>query len=613
MTDPWREVLSEIDRVAPTDAVYRRALEGPRRAEPPRSPGRRTRVLAGVTAFAVFALAAGFAWHIVRNTQTPRPIASGPTPSSSGAPPLGSPGTVLWPERTAKETADAQAQADAAPDGSSSWRLNPRTFTARFAENVLGWRDGTYQITLDDGVGASVAHLVRSPAPCPSPPPDAPPTPRIDAACLGGTEDVTLVQPATAGDGGIWSVSAVDSPTASIDAIPGQTVTNGDAVTATVDRQDGLFASAGASIGGFAEHGTEVNCASLTDTSPEDGAARIELSIPPDATAGTDCGPETTAYVWVATAVWGAPNGKTGDPLNGDSSPYVAVAAVPLALSIPENAQVAGMSTYTDPRGWKVDYPAGWIVTPFTDSSSGRVTISGAAISNLPMSQSAGGYPGVPGDGSFDGGVAVVIDHVDGGPAPDLLRDDSSFPLDPTAAQAIPGSEILSSTLSFRGDGTDYSATFGAERASDADLQSLQDVIRSIRFPALASGQSNGGWLSMGPARSFKDGEGTPSTAGRLGVVYVMRGPGGTYALDLEPDSCGEGENETWDPQRLQVLLECPDGTEARFERDGTPVPGNPPGFGNPLEIHPVITAWDGSLLIDVDATMGGIVDTYWP
>jgi hypothetical protein len=137
--------------------------------------------------------------------------------------------------------------------------------------------------------------------------------------------------------------------------------------------------------------------------------------------------------------------------------------------------------------------------------------------------------------------------------------------------------------------------------------------VRSIRFPALAWGQRNGDWVSMGPADDYPEGKGTADTANPLGVIYIMRGPGGTYALDLEPDGCGEGENETWDPRTLEVVLDCPDGTVARFTRDGTPDPGNPPGFTAPLEIHPVITAWDGSLLIDVDTRVGGIVDTYWP
>jgi hypothetical protein len=611
MTDPLRDTLSRIDHVAPTDAVYRRALEGPRRPEPP-GPGRRTRVLAGLTAFAVFAVAAGFAWRIVRNTETLQRTGPHPTASTSVAPALGSPGTVLWPEQDANEIADAQARADSG-SGGDPWRLDAERLTARFAETVLGWPDSDYQVTFESvGTGAQIAHLERPPAECPSPQPGSD---RIDAACLGGAEDLTLVQPATLGDGGIWSVSAVTSPTTSIEAVPGQPVTNGTTVTAHLDDQDGLYASAGASIGSFTEHGSEKNCSAVDETTPHDGAVQIELSVQADAEAGTDCGQDTTAYVWVATAGWGAPNGRTGNPLVGDSSPYVALAAVPVVLSIPENAPSAGLSTYTDPMGWKADYPTGWIVTPFEDSSSGRLTLAGAAISNLPMLQEQpGGYPGVPSDGSFEGGVGVVITHRDGGPAPDVLRDDPSFPLDPAAAQMLPGGMALAAVLPFRGNGMEYQATFSGQHPSNDDLRALLEVIRSIRFPALATGQTSGGWLSLGPSDDFKDETGTPWWAGgRLGVVYVMRGPGGTYALDLDPDSCGEGQSQQWDPHRLQVLIECPGGTEIRYERDGTPLPGNPSGSSEPLEIHPVITAWDGSLLINVNSRVDGIVDTYWP
>jgi hypothetical protein len=603
MTD-WLGMLADLDRVAPDEAVYRRALEGPRRPEPSSGPSRRTRFVAGVTAFAVFALAAAFAWTILRTTHDARPGRVGATPSAGA--PLGGEGTVLWPERTTEEIAAAQADADG---GGLGWRLDPHAFTTRFAQQVLGWKEGSFDVTLEDapasGEGTKIAHLARFPVPCPSPLPGQPLSPQ----CASSAEDVTLVQPATAGEGGIWAVSSVVASNASIDAVPGQTIQNGDAVTGRLDLPEGLSSSAGVLIGSFT---SPRNCATLTEIRPEDGEFRVDLSIEADATAGTDCGADTSAYTWVATATWGSPNGKTGDPLDGDSSPYVAVTAVPFILSIPENTPVEGMSTYTDPLGWSVDYPAAWIVTPFTDHTKASGPVSGAAISNLPMSLDAGGYPGVATDGSFEGGVAVVVAHVDGSVFA-LPRDDSTFPLDPSAAQAIPGPETLSSVVSFRGEGVAYTATFGGQQASAADEQALEAVVRSIRFPALAWGQRNGDWVSMGPADDYPEGKGTADTANPLGVIYIMRGPGGTYALDLEPDGCGEGENETWDPKTLEVVLECPDGTVARFARDGTPDPGNPPGFTAPLEIHPVITAWDGSLLIDVDTRVGGIVDTYWP
>ena len=103
---------------------------------------------------------------------------------------------------------------------------------------------------------------------------------------------------------------------------------------------------------------------------------------------------------------------------------------------------------------------------------------------------------------------------------------------------------------------------------------------------------------------------------GRLGVVYVMRGPGGTYALDLDPDACGEGENQTWDPTTLQIWIQCPAylGTgDVRYDRFGRPDPGNAPAFRSPLRAHPVITAWDGSLLISTSRVMEELPQRSWP
>jgi hypothetical protein len=131
----------------------------------------------------------------------------------------------------------------------------------------------------------------------------------------------------------------------------------------------------------------------------------------------------------------------------------------------------------------------------------------------------------------------------------------------------------------------------------------MEDLIESIRFPSLRNeGPEVNGWVSAGSDQYYPRGEGTPTANGTFGVMYVLRGPGSTYALDLEPDGCGEGESETWDPARLQILIQCPDGHDVRYERDGTPVPGNPASFTQTLAAYPVITAWDGTLLVSTRA-----------
>jgi hypothetical protein len=119
--------------------------------------------------------------------------------------------------------------------------------------------------------------------------------------------------------------------------------------------------------------------------------------------------------------------------------------------------------------------------------------------------------------------------------------------------------------------------------------------------------------MSLGRARWYADGGGSPTAGDRWGVIYVVQATGGVYVLDLEPESCPSGPgNQTWDRERVQILYECPFGPDIRYERDGTPVAGNPPGFTEPLDIYPAITAWDGTILASATTTIDD-VDRYWP
>jgi hypothetical protein len=92
-----------------------------------------------------------------------------------------------------------------------------------------------------------------------------------------------------------------------------------------------------------------------------------------------------------------------------------------------------------------------------------------------------------------------------------------------------------------------------------------------------------------------------------------MRGPNGDYALDLEADSCGEGSNDAWDPDTLEIVLECPDGGDMRFDRFGDPDPDNAPEFAQPLHAYPVITPWNGTLLLYRDGQMDDLPEQRWP
>ena len=89
--------------------------------------------------------------------------------------------------------------------------------------------------------------------------------------------------------------------------------------------------------------------------------------------------------------------------------------------------------------------------------------------------------------------------------------------------------------------------------------------------------------------------------------VLTFGEPDGEYLLGpIKP--CGEGENMTADAPHATdyvIVLECPDGSTQRWTRTGAPAPKNSTGYDAHLEKHPVVKAWDGSLLANLDETIG--------
>jgi hypothetical protein len=165
-----------------------------------------------------------------------------------------------------------------------------------------------------------------------------------------------------------------------------------------------------------------------------------------------------------------------------------------------------------------------------------------------------------------------------------------------------------------RGNGLDYTVEWRRDvSATAAAIEAGSAIVDTLRFPALSDRDEIGGWVPLGPSRQYEKGRGTPSYADRLIVIYVMRGPNGDYALDLEADSCGEGSNDAWDPDTLEIVLECPDGGDMRFDRFGDPDPDNAPEFAQPLHAYPVITPWNGTLLLYRDGQMDDLPEQRWP
>ena len=593
MTD-LRRALRDLDAVGPDDAVFDRAKRGPTRPDLPRRGASRDRIIAGVTAIAVFAVAGTFAWRAFDGTED---VDRDRGPAVDVVP-LGSDGSTLWPQRTRAELEAAQTRTDAGA-GRFRWQLDRDEVVGRFAETVLGWPRNTYRLTLDESEetgGITIAHLERSEETCPPRTPDD--DDRGVGPCLPGIEDVTLVQPLRAGVGGIWTVRAVRSPAAAIELQPGQVVTNADSVAADIRIAEGHSGAWASVIGGFDD---DRDCFGFSGAAPPDGDFEIDVRIEADEIAGTDCGTRVHGYVVVATAAHDLVCcGYVADPLNGDSSPFVAVTALPMVVTIPENEQEPGTATYEDPMGWKIDHPSGWFVKRFS-SAPGDGLGPAVWISNVDVTEDSAPPP-----------EAVVLRISPAGARP--FRDDSSLPLSIEDFQIAPGVGN-DSGLEFRGNGVPYAAQLVmGGGVSETDLATMAEVVASIRFPSLRDGGLQHGWLSLGTG-DFPRGMGSPANPGEpLEVIYVMRAPGGgDYALDLDPESCGEGQSQTWDDELLQVWIRCPDGRDVRYERDGTPVSGNPPGFTQPLLAFPVITAWDGSLLVSVTHPITVVEEQYWP
>jgi hypothetical protein len=606
VSDRWRDALRGLDDVDPDDAVYRRAAQGPSHPGVPDGPSPRKRIVAGITAFAVFALAAGFAWQALRpsNGMTP----AQPPPSPGSLVPLGADGSTLWPEMTAAEISDAQARADA---GELPWRLDPKEVATRFASEVLGWDASSYEINMTSStiqhanVIAMTARLTRYALPCPSPPPGQP----MAAFCAGGAEDLFLGQPGTSGDGGIWSVVSVSAPDASVDASAGQVISNGGSVMAHLDVFDGLNGAAG-----FKDCGG----ASAQDVTGQNTSIGVQAASPCPSPAG---------FVWIASSPDPLNGSVLYDPMNGDAA-FVAFAAVPIVVSLenvsPGTPTPTGTSTYTDPAGWTVTFPSAWAARSIEVQD--KVSTHGVSISNVDegLASPNAATPGPIGPDMASAPsdvVALSIITISGGPPPGTPSDDTPLPLSASDLQVAPGTcTVCPASMGFRSNGVQYEIDLWAgPDASQSDVTAARAIIDSFRGASLKPGTITEGWTPFfEPNGGFSVGQatavvlsGTPELK-RFGVGYLMRPTGDLpmYALDLVPDTCGEGQDQRWDPATQQIRVTCPDGTVIAYDAEGRPDPGNPPAFDRRLDAYPVIRAWDGQFLTAVSG--GYFVQPRW-
>jgi hypothetical protein len=330
----------------------------------------------------------------------------------------------------------------------------------------------------------------------------------------------------------------------------------------------------------------------------------------PDAEARTpensDCVDPAAGYVyaWRSDVAVESVELREADPLSNPGR-YSLVTIVPVhADLIIGDAATPTAVTYTDPLGWSLDHPADWHVHPI-EWFNGRYSTTGAAFSNEPLVPATGergeGEPWPDLSQLSPEGVVLIVTHRDGGSAP-TINDDSSFPLQPEDAAILNAEPPLDRMLAFRGDGLAFSLVWGGyDHASPALRRALDRMVGSVRFEPWATGEERNGFVSVGSKDRYPNDRGVPVSAGPLGTVYVFFGSGNTFVLDLDPDSCGEGQNQTWDAARQEILIECPDGTEVRYLPSGYALPSNPEGFRGGLAAHPLIMSWDDHLLVVVD------------
>jgi hypothetical protein len=189
MPERWLAEIQKIGRMEPTsDDLMERAERGPFLAEP------RARTTSRLTAglFAVVIIVAGgwMAYAALSGTGGQQPLGDGASEF-----------VALWPETSFADAQQVQALVDAG-DATVQWRTDPSAVALHYGRDVLGWSIPLASETAandPDIITVSVHGLSPS---CEGHACSAPPQPGVT---------LTLQRLVRSGDGGIWSVTAVDS------------------------------------------------------------------------------------------------------------------------------------------------------------------------------------------------------------------------------------------------------------------------------------------------------------------------------------------------------------------------------------------------------------------
>jgi hypothetical protein len=658
VTERWRKKLEGIDQVAPRDDVYERAKAGPRLPEA-QSPMQRTstRVATAIAAFVVFALAISL---FVVPTLRLRDDSSALSAGGQLLP--------LWPARTVEQVQALQDEADAGQAGWAldPRQVGTRFGQAvlgwpdAWAGGVssiaptCGVLQGTYPNTASPAIPCAYAAGSNSLAGVPGADPgtdmascdpafllcgqatggdpsSGPPSPFISLAVAvcdpsschaSPTEMLELFQPIGTGDDRIWAVFEASSPSIDLAVSPGQTVREGSSISTgariRTGAQFGLGVHVGASESCSLDKATDVYHGPIsTDGLMTSAGSEIGTDFGPS--SGTSCQQSEPGYVFAATS--GKPivrDGVASDPLQPGGASLYALSAVPITFEWPDGAASSGpptpttstgWTTYTDPLGWTIDVPTTWVTTKI-EGSDANTSYAGAAFGSATLEQDPGGPITL---GVASGEVALLLYHSTcvTCPAPGpRFSDDSDLPLALSAMDTVDGGYLLA----FQADGIPFTLRIrlGGNAPTTEQLAILQRMVSSIHFVPWHIGEQRDGWTALNPTDqdplSWRTAMISWQSCNSRGCYVLTFGePDGEYLLGpMKP--CGEGENMTADAPHATdyvIVLECPNGSTQRWTRTGAPAPTNSTGYDAQLEKHPVVKAWDGSLLANVDETIG--------
>ena len=157
---------------------------------------------------------------------------------------------------------------------------------------------------------------------------------------------------------------------------------------------------------------------------------------------------------------------------------------VPIVIAAPDAARVATTS-YTDPKGWTIDVPTSWTVTPI-DGSDGELTYVGAVFASSqpqadPLTPTAFTIP--------PGAVSLEVYNVAGGPY-DCTHKDSEFPLSFQDFELPAESDRAGGVYGRFWGGGGCEFTLSGSSSADATPEqqdTLRRMVASIRFEPVAS------------------------------------------------------------------------------------------------------------------------------